>query len=95
MKLKTYKTDRGFKRCDFRDGNNEPCSIQESSAAEQDMLWLGCDAKVLKRFNGDGTGWSEIPLGLNEHVASRMHLTREQAEALIPLLTKFVKSGHL
>lgn len=36
-------SDRGFKRGEFRDHNNEKCSIQESSLATEDCLWLGAD----------------------------------------------------
>jgi len=39
MRLK--KTERGFKRGDFMDYYDKPCSIQESSLATCDCIWLG------------------------------------------------------
>ena len=40
MKLK--QTLRGFYVADFKDFNNNDCSIQESSLATDDCIWLGC-----------------------------------------------------
>ena len=36
-------TDRGFSRGEFWDRYNRPCSIQESSLATEQCIWLGCD----------------------------------------------------
>lgn len=61
-------TDRGFARLEFRDYNGMPCSVQKSSLAEVDCVWVGVDkqrmhltqeqggdlAKVLKRFAKTG-----------------------------------------
>jgi hypothetical protein len=63
-------TQRGFLRAEFTDRYGEKCSIQKSSLAFEDCIWLG----------------------VNEH---RMHLTQEQAKALIPHLHHFVKTGEL
>lgn len=41
MRLK--KTDRGFKRAEFKDEYGEDCSIQESSLATNPCIWLGVD----------------------------------------------------
>lgn len=79
FKLKFYRTQRGFVRSDFRDLYGAECSIQESSLATDYAIWLGCD----EGSHVDGT------------CCARMHLNREQAAALIPVLERFVKSGHL
>lgn len=79
MKLK--KTERGFYRADFVDRNGDACSIQESSIATEYCIWLGMNS------------------GTHHHVTkncmARMHLTRQMAEELIPLLQAFVSTGLL
>lgn len=41
--MKLIKTSRGFAIAEFRDHNGESCSIQESSVATEDLIWLGRD----------------------------------------------------
>jgi hypothetical protein len=41
------KTDRGFLIGRFADRYAVPCHIQESSLAEEDCIWLGCDSKPM------------------------------------------------
>lgn len=41
MEIKT--TNRGFQLIKFSDSYGVPCSLQKSSAASQDKIWLGCD----------------------------------------------------
>jgi len=42
MKMKRYElADRGFYGYEFKDIYGEECSIQESSLATSDALWLG------------------------------------------------------
>lgn len=77
MKLK--KTPRGFWRLDFKDSYGKECSIQESSIATEDRIWLGMN---------EGTHH----LG---ECLPRMHLTKRQAKQLIKHLTKFVETGKL
>lgn len=79
FKLQFYRTQRGFVRSDFKDFYGAECSIQESSLATDDAIWLGCNEGT----HVDGT------------CCARMHLNREQAAALIPVLERFVKSGRL
>lgn len=88
-------TARGFLRADFKDGNGVDCSIQESSAAEQPYLWLGCNNPNPMSFPGNGTGWHPYSLPDNVQCTTRMHLTQEQASALIPLLQRFIEQGDL
>lgn len=77
--------DRGFLRDDFRDTLGVDCSIQESSlsvsGAIAPHLWLG-------RNKGHHTPDGMVCL-------ARMHLDRETAAALIPLLQHFVDYGRL
>lgn len=77
--MKLHHTERGFARIDFQDANGEQCSIQKSSVATDDLLWLGCDTG--RHFQGE--------------CMARMHLTRERVAELLPLLAHFVDTGEL
>jgi hypothetical protein len=79
MKLKIDSTERGFARAEFKDRKGEECSIQKSSVATEDCLWLG-----------QNTGTHHMG-----ECMSRMHLTRKQVAALLPLLQCFVETGEL
>jgi hypothetical protein len=47
----------------FHDRNCKACSIQNSSIASEDCLWVGCDDIQLMEFmNGRKPFWKEIPL---------------------------------
>ncbi|MHC4844387.1 MAG: hypothetical protein ACYTEE_11340 [Planctomycetota bacterium] len=78
--LEIEKNDRGFLVAQFIDIYDNPCSIQESSLATNDAIWLGCDQGTHLK---DG------------QCMARMHLDRELAAALIPLLEHFVETGRL
>lgn len=94
-------TERGFVRGDFVDRNGIECSIQESSAADEACIWLGCnDAAPRVCIPGGDPAWRllsipEFLLGLEIVYNTRMHLTRAQVEALLPVLQKFFDSGKL
>lgn len=45
ISMKLEKTLREFAVARFRDRYNEECSIQKSSLAEQDCIWLGVHEK--------------------------------------------------
>jgi hypothetical protein len=98
--MKLEPTSRGFLKGKFKDGNGVDCSIQESSSAEQACVWLGCDDIGLKKFV-PYEGWSDVALEQNApdgivHIANtRMHLTQEQAAALVPMLAHFAAYGSL
>lgn len=91
---KTF-TSRGFARVDFLDGNDIQCSLQKSSAAQEDHIWLGCDEPNAKIFPGNGTGWHDYPLPESVSCTTRMHLTRDQVAALLPFLERFAKTGEI
>ena len=98
MKLKKQFTGRGFPFFRFTEDNGVKCSIQKSSAAEDDYIWLGADEIGLKHFKAN-EGWKDVPLTdtIPEHYTAnnRMHLTREQVKQLLPILTRFVKTGEI
>lgn len=45
-------TSRDFLRGEFLDANNTSCSIQESSVATDNLLWLGCDESRMHLTQG-------------------------------------------
>lgn len=73
--------DRGFMKGQFVDRYGEKCSIQKSSLASEDCIWLGCDHE---KQTDDGT-----PIG------ARMHLTQKMVADLIPILQRFVETGEI
>jgi hypothetical protein len=93
-------TERGFALHEFTDRNGVKCSLQKSSIATEDCIWLGCNEIGLKRIEPGG-GWKDVPLaqeGLGgvTHIANtRMHLTRLQVEKLLPILDRFVATGEI
>lgn len=84
MKLKFEKTDRGFVSSTFEDYYGKECSIQESSLATKEAIWLGCDEGT------HTTGIDGEPVCL-----ARMHLTKKHAKMLIKVLQYFVDHGRL
>jgi len=46
--MRVKRTNRGFARADFKDRYKSECSIQNSSLATEDAIWLGVD----KDFEG-------------------------------------------
>lgn len=96
--LSASTTPRGFSIIEFVDNNGVECSIQKSSLATQECIWLGASAINLKHFKA-GQGWKDIPLpfSIEEHyvATNRMHLSREHVRALLPILQHFADTGEL
>lgn len=94
--MKIKKTNRGFEFGKFTDLYGEKCSIQKSSLATADAIWLGIDEPKLTVFENEQKGKylvTEMPK--NFSVDSRMHLSRKQVAKLLPILQKFVETGEL
>jgi len=97
----TMRKARGFDRMEFADRNGVACSLQKSSLAFEDCIWLGANEIGLKRFEPGGGGWTDVSLEQDEphgvtHIANtRMHLSREQVASLLPYLQRFVETGEL
>lgn len=89
-------THRGFRYYVFEDRNGHKCSLQKSSIATENCIWLGLDSADPKRLE-HGKGWvdasDEIPIGVDFN--TRMHLTQEQAEILAKQLLVFAETGEL
>ena len=86
------KTERGFDLVEFIDRYGIKCSLQKSSIATEDCIWLGTDdsdPKILVQ----GEGWVSVKIPENIHIPTRMHLTQEMVKELLPLLTKLGKEA--
>jgi hypothetical protein len=82
MKLKFKPAnDRGFQRADFKDYNGDACSLQKSSIATKDCVWLGQNSGIHHHITGD--------------CMARMHLTRDMARAVAIALLHFADTGEL
>jgi len=77
--MKVEFTKRGFARIDFIDRYNAKCSIQDSSIATEDCIWLGCN----EGEHADGS------------CCARMHLTQEHVRQLLPVLQRFLDTGTI
>ena len=73
------KTSRGFELIEFKDFNGEECSLQASSLATTDAIWLGCD--------------NNAKIHLGEQLSPRMHLDRKQVNRLVASLTRWLEKG--
>ena len=97
--MEIEQTHRGFPLCEFVDYNDNLCSLQKSSLATDDAIWLGvndADPKILaSKTAAGGTGWVCYPIPEDVSLTTRMHLTREQVAELLPHLTRFVETGEI
>lgn len=103
------RTERGFEIGTFYDRYDQECSIQKSSLAFEDCIWLGLeDAKprILssdairlglreRTFDENDNGWVDYEVPKEVCFSTRMHLTREQVNELLPILQHFVDTGEL
>lgn len=99
--MKFGQTGRGFPVVEFTDRCGETCTIQESSAIDEEgLIWLGCkdlDVKVMKEGM---KGWHNLDIkkinGVEEFVANnRMHLSQSMVKEILPILTYFAEHGEL
>lgn len=98
-------TARGFSLYNFQDRNGEKCSLQQSSIATEDCIWLGIDdadpqimasdAKKLGLPTNTDCGWVPYHIPSEVLLSTRMHLTRKQVKALLPILKHFAKTGEV
>jgi hypothetical protein len=98
-------TARGFPVVEFLDSNGKSCTLQKSSLATDDAIWLGiedAEPKILaSRAAAHGvntnetTGWVPFPVPDEVSLTTRMHLTREQVREILPYLLKFLETGNI
>lgn len=99
-------TQRGFIKLLFKDSYDNLCSLQESSNAEDDFIWLGIenaeplimesDAVKLGLISKDSpVGWIKYSIPEEVLLHTRMHLSKEQATILGLKLLHFGTSGDI
>jgi len=103
--MEVTKTERGFGIIEFVDMYGKPCSLQKSSLATEDAVWLGvndANPKIMARDahkygikTKERTGWISYPVPDDVSMTTRMHLTQDQVRELLPLLQRFVETGEL
>jgi len=96
---------RNFRFYQFSDNNDQACTIQKSSSALNDCIWLGLESASPKALHGDATklgvnhnetcGWVDFPIPEEVSLNTRMHLTRDQAKKLGEMLLWFADVGEL
>lgn len=93
------KTERGFPTGHFTDRYGAACTIQKSSIATEDCIWLGLDDAdpriMASQVQDGGVGWVKYPIHPDVLLSTRMHLSVANAKLLIPLLQTFVETGEL
>lgn len=94
-------TNRGFALIKFQDSYGAKCSLQKSSSAEVDKIWLGIDNPNIKVMTSK-QGWQDIYLaqliGVPEKdllVSSRMHLSQDDVKKILPALIHFAEFGEV
>ena len=92
------KDPRGFTTMGFFDHYGEKCTIQQSSLATDDCIWLGPhDPRLLsipENLHTEYGHFALLPAGY-EVLSNRMHLSRKQVAQLLPVLQEFVETGSL
>lgn len=90
------RTGRGFRFYEFKDRNGYLCTLQKSSVATEDCIWLGLESASPKKLVR-GKGWIDATEMVPAEVEfnTRMHLTREQAKVLAKQLEYFAGTGEL
>ena len=92
--MKKKQTNRRFDYIDFKDRNGIECSLQKSSIATEDCIWLGCN-DAAPQVIVPGKGWTPVKMPPDYVANTRMHLSKKQVKKLIPHLVKFVKEGEI
>jgi hypothetical protein len=96
--MQETRTNRGFTLYKFTDTNGIECSVQKSSAAFENRIWLGATKIGLKHFKA-GEGWKDIELTdtIEEHYTAntRIHINQETAKELVTILQRFIDTGEI
>lgn len=99
MEFNKGVTGRGFDIIEFNDLYGEKCNIQKSSLATEDAIWVGVESAnpqimASKTIEG-GTGWVKYDIPDDVLLTTRMHLSQEQVQYLLPILQVFAETGDL
>lgn len=98
-------TQRGFALIKFKDRYDHDCTIQQSSLATENALWLGIadpDPQILARdaaqfgVKTDQTvGWVPYPIPEEVQISTRMHLSVQNVRDLAAVLQHWLQTGQL
>jgi len=86
------KTLRGFGAIKFIDLYGAECSLQQSSIATDNAVWLGIDRPEVKVLRN---GWKDVEIPEDALISGRMHLNREQVLRLVIQLNKWLDTGEI
>lgn len=100
------ETERGFEKVQFTDRYNIACSVQQSSSAEVNALWMGVDDPapmilasdaIRMKLNsfGKNTGWVPYEIPNEVLIHTRMHMDEKQVRGLIERLQNWLETGSL
>lgn len=102
---KLKHTERGFPYFEYKDIYGVTYSIQQSSLATKNALWVGVDdpdpqcmasdAASLGVQTDQTTGWVKYPVSDKVLMRTRMHLDRRQVKNLIKKLQAWIDTGEL
>lgn len=106
MTIEKITTERGFSLLTFSDLYGTVGTVQKSSLATTDAIWLGVKELKAEVSVHDATkmgldiskavnGWVPYELPPEVIAHQRLHLNQEQVAELIPILQKFVDTGEL
>jgi len=97
--LEPGKTERGFKYIKFKDKYGAVCSLQRSSLATENAVWLGVDDPnpqiTACHTPQGGNGWVPYKIPSQVLLTTRMHLTQLQMKQLLPALQHFAETGEV
>lgn len=94
MKIEVKHTPRGFAVAEFKDHYGVKCSVQKSSLATENAIWIGCD-EADPRVLVQGQGWKPYAVPEDVLLNTRMHLTQAEVAKLLPVLQRFVDTGEV
>ena len=110
-RFKKSKTNRGFPIITFADDYGVPCSIQKSSSAMEERIWIGVtdkNCRVMASNHPDlaakrtdcppherNNGWVDYPLPPDAVVTTRMHINRRQARKIAAILLHFSETWYV
>lgn len=105
MEIVPSTTERGFTLLEFSDLYGARCNIQLSSLAEREAIWLGVEsaepqimasqAAAFGVQTKETVGWVPYPIPDQVLLTTRMHLSRQQVAALLPVLHRFADTGEV
>lgn len=87
-------TNRGFQIYQFSDLYNVKCSIQKSSLADKDAIWVGPDC-ANPRYFVSGKGWVNLEIPRNTIFDTRMHLDQDGVKSILDILSRFSETGEI